>query len=927
MRHFRILLFLLLPWHVLLGWQIDQRISGWCEAGNKTITIQGSTSSTSTPVQRSYPSCSVTVYLYGTTTLATIYSDPNRTPKTNPFTAAADGTYFFYALDGRYDLKFSGGGIPSPFTAGDVQALDYQILQSGTGSVARPFKDKINEFVSIQDYGTIAQAVAAAPGKTLIIDVSTPVAADLTIPATVQLRVERGGILVVASGKKLIISGAVDAGLYQIFSGSGKVYFYGGVGIVQAYPQWFGATGNAVFTGVLTSSGSNVLTRSGTIYQPFLPGDPIMVYGAGPGGAILSSTVTAGSTGSATIIIADKASTTNTDAVGAVSEDDTAALSAWGESMRGALYWPTPSPSGLYGPSTLYCPRGVYTTFTSFTVYAGVQLKGEFGNVQGGCEIVQASILYPAIKVNTKNYSPDGVEEGGNGNNIFRDFRMTSAYANDNVGKDGVPAIQLLPPQNVTSDTLFDHLTCQNTAGFCVEAGFKTTAIGSYSPGATVLTLADGSNFRSGNFGGGQIVIVGAGTAGADLHTYIASGGGTSTVTIADAIITAIANADVYPERDAYDPIKFTHCEFDVARGGFTALYNASGEVWLDETEAYEATYGLVYVKTRQSFGLRFTNGKCWACGNGNNGTDEPKRYAVYAEKTGTQDTQDVVIADSWFTALGGIAGPVASRNHNSFVVNNVQMYNSDSANTWKFVYSENNANTLITNSLFSSASLGTPANARMVSLSNPSNVSTVITGNTFINTSGSVPFQAFINSDFPLTGTSIIRNNEYSGLATYLANANVTDQGVRTNTDNTLFSVTSGYTSAAPFTGSCVAGDSKLNAAPSAANPVFGWLCVTSGSPGTWLPVYATTQQQIPFGPVTITYTSIAANTCQEQTVTVTGAVGGRPVFASPVGQLGANLAPSARVSGTNTVSIKVCNVTVGAITPAAIPWYGWVQ
>ena len=111
MRHFRILLFLLLPWHVLLGWQIDQRISGWCEAGNKTITIQGSTSSTSTPVQRSYPSCSVTVYLYGTTTLATIYSDPNRTPKTNPFTAAADGTYFFYALDGRYDLKFSGGEI------------------------------------------------------------------------------------------------------------------------------------------------------------------------------------------------------------------------------------------------------------------------------------------------------------------------------------------------------------------------------------------------------------------------------------------------------------------------------------------------------------------------------------------------------------------------------------------------------------------------------------------------------------------------------------------------------------------------------------------------------------------------------------------------------------------------------------------------
>ena len=39
---------------------------------------------------------------------ATIYSDDGVTTKTNPFTNDADGEFFFYARNGRYDIELSG---------------------------------------------------------------------------------------------------------------------------------------------------------------------------------------------------------------------------------------------------------------------------------------------------------------------------------------------------------------------------------------------------------------------------------------------------------------------------------------------------------------------------------------------------------------------------------------------------------------------------------------------------------------------------------------------------------------------------------------------------------------------------------------------------------------------------------------------------
>ena len=49
-------------------------------------------------------SASVTVYHAGTTTAASIFSDDGVTPTSNPLTTAEDGSFEFYAANGKYDI-------------------------------------------------------------------------------------------------------------------------------------------------------------------------------------------------------------------------------------------------------------------------------------------------------------------------------------------------------------------------------------------------------------------------------------------------------------------------------------------------------------------------------------------------------------------------------------------------------------------------------------------------------------------------------------------------------------------------------------------------------------------------------------------------------------------------------------------------------
>jgi hypothetical protein len=98
---------------------------GWCELGGHQDE-QGIDY-----VQASYPSCTVDVYLSGTTTHARIYSDLKSTPLTNPFAASANSSMEFYAQQGKeYDVVTSGAGMPAPFTYSQVTTGSGGILSS-----------------------------------------------------------------------------------------------------------------------------------------------------------------------------------------------------------------------------------------------------------------------------------------------------------------------------------------------------------------------------------------------------------------------------------------------------------------------------------------------------------------------------------------------------------------------------------------------------------------------------------------------------------------------------------------------------------------------------------------------------------------------------------------------------------------------------
>lgn len=94
--------------------------NGQCAKGNILPSISGLLGTN--PFLGSFPSCTVTVYLTGTLTPATLYSSPTFTPLTNPFTANTDGSILFYASTGGYDIVLSGGtpfSLPSPVTITD----------------------------------------------------------------------------------------------------------------------------------------------------------------------------------------------------------------------------------------------------------------------------------------------------------------------------------------------------------------------------------------------------------------------------------------------------------------------------------------------------------------------------------------------------------------------------------------------------------------------------------------------------------------------------------------------------------------------------------------------------------------------------------------------------------------------------------------
>ncbi len=208
--------------------QVNAHYGGWCENGGVTVTINSGLSSSPNKFQQSYPQCTIDVYAPGTTNHATLYSTDTGTSLGNPFTANKNGTYSFFSTAPVVDIRFSGAGIPSPFT-----------ISSVGGSVTQ-----IGEISDVTFYlagSTFAQMCArvVALNRTVVLS-----EAWLSVPTqscAMNIRAVKGGSIQPGSGQTVSLTGSFAGDMTQHFdlSAGGSVSLAGPTG--NFLPEWWGA--------------------------------------------------------------------------------------------------------------------------------------------------------------------------------------------------------------------------------------------------------------------------------------------------------------------------------------------------------------------------------------------------------------------------------------------------------------------------------------------------------------------------------------------------------------------------------------------------------------------------------------------------------------------------------------------------------------
>lgn len=100
-------------------------------------TVASVSSVTSLTLTSSPPTyTSPVAYSMGAATAPAPIFTANGSVLSNPFTATAQGYWQFYAANGQYDVKLSGGGFPSPVTRGSQNIID-PLTVSGTINAAQ----------------------------------------------------------------------------------------------------------------------------------------------------------------------------------------------------------------------------------------------------------------------------------------------------------------------------------------------------------------------------------------------------------------------------------------------------------------------------------------------------------------------------------------------------------------------------------------------------------------------------------------------------------------------------------------------------------------------------------------------------------------------------------------------------------------------
>lgn len=171
----------------------------------------------------------------------------------------------FPELEASYFLQVNPAGTGLRWTIGTPVESDSTFLD-GTEFQALWYDSST--------YASINAAVTAIGGTeaTLIVSSAETLTGNITFPATLTLKIQKGGSIVKASSYTVTIRGPFEAGRYQVFSGfsDGDITF-SAESVEEVYPEWWQVNttpGSTEMGGAILAAGNTLLPvrLAGTIY-------------------------------------------------------------------------------------------------------------------------------------------------------------------------------------------------------------------------------------------------------------------------------------------------------------------------------------------------------------------------------------------------------------------------------------------------------------------------------------------------------------------------------------------------------------------------------------------------------------------------------------------------------------------------------------
>jgi hypothetical protein len=361
-------------------------------------------------------------YSPGTNNLSVYVNGSKQVSGVNYNETSVNVVTFVNGLNAGDVVEFLSGQSTS---SGTLYATDVRYNEGSVGAVTTTVQSKLQESVSIGDFGGSLSTAIAGIGSTpttLIINESITVSSSVTVPFTCAIQVTNESVITVGTGTLITINGPFNAGMCQAFTytdSTSSVVF--GQGTKQVIPQWWGATGNG--------------------------------------------------------------STNSTDIT-----NETDAMIACFCSVRHAFITSDWANNSTLGPSTVFIPRGVYAINRPLPVFLNVHVTGEGGNNSPLSFLVQQDVTQPIFEMIPQAYNPNwtvayetvstgtiysigfgsyqsATQSATNAPAInFNSIRQATTYCNANFGASGGSSSSI----GGYSDLHFKYVRFVNVAGYCM---------------------------------------------------------------------------------------------------------------------------------------------------------------------------------------------------------------------------------------------------------------------------------------------------------------------------------------------------------------------------------------------------------------------------------------------------------------------------